>query len=39
MLRDLRGDPHWDRLRSLPRFRALMAKMAYPEPPEQVAKV
>jgi hypothetical protein len=30
MLRDLKADPHWDRLRSEPRFGALMRKMAYP---------
>jgi len=33
MLRDLKADPHWDRMRSLPRFQELMKKMAYPEPP------
>jgi hypothetical protein len=32
MLRDLKADPHWDRMRSLPRFEALMRKMAYPDP-------
>ena len=32
MLRDLKADPHWDRMRSLPRFVELMRKMAYPEP-------
>lgn len=31
MLRDLKADPHWDRMRSLPRFAALMRQMAYPE--------
>lgn len=30
MLRDLRADPHWDRMRALPRFQALAAKMAFP---------
>jgi tetratricopeptide (TPR) repeat protein len=30
MLRDLKADPHWDRMRSMPRFEALMRKMAYP---------
>jgi hypothetical protein len=29
-LRDLKADPHWDRMRSMPRFEALMRKMAYP---------
>jgi adenylate cyclase len=33
MLRDLKADAHWDRMRSLPRFEALMEKMAYPDPP------
>ncbi len=33
MLRDLKADPHWDPMRSLPRFQQLMRKMAYPEPP------
>jgi len=32
MLRDLKADAHWDRMRSLPRFEALMQKMAYPDP-------
>ena len=32
MIRDLKADPHWDRLRSEPRFEALMLKMAYPQP-------
>ena len=32
MIRDLKADPHWDRLRSEPRFEALMRKMAYPHP-------
>jgi len=32
MLRDLKADPQWDSMRSLPRFQQLMAKMAYPEP-------
>ncbi len=31
MLRDLRADPQWDRLRSEPRFEALMKRMAYPQ--------
>lgn len=31
MLRDLKADPHWDRMRSLPRFDELMRKTAYPE--------
>jgi len=30
MLRDLKVDPPWDRLRSEPRFRALMEEMKYP---------
>jgi eukaryotic-like serine/threonine-protein kinase len=30
MIRDLKVDPHWDRLRSEPRFESLMRKMAYP---------
>jgi tetratricopeptide (TPR) repeat protein len=30
MLRDLKVDPPWDRLRSEPRFRALMDEMKYP---------
>lgn len=30
MIRDLRVDPLWDRLRSEPRFELLMRKMAYP---------
>ena len=34
MLRDLKADPHWDPMRSLPRFQQLMRKMAYPEPPK-----
>jgi hypothetical protein len=33
MLRDLKADPHWDRMRALPRFKELMKKMEYPEPP------
>jgi tetratricopeptide (TPR) repeat protein len=33
MLRDLKADPHWDRMRALPRFEELMRKMAYPKPP------
>ena len=37
MLRDLKVDPHWDRMRSLPRFEALMQKMNYPEPPSRLA--
>lgn len=32
MLRDLKADPQWDPMRSLPRFEQLMRKMAYPEP-------
>jgi serine/threonine protein kinase len=32
MIRDLKADPHWDRMRSEPRFEALMRKMAYPRP-------
>ena len=32
MLRDLRADAQWDRLAGEPRFRALMAAMAYPTP-------
>ena len=32
MLRDLKADAHWDRMRPLPRFEALMRKMAYPDP-------
>jgi TolB-like protein/Flp pilus assembly protein TadD len=32
MLRDLKADPQWDRMRSMPRFEALMRKMAYPAP-------
>ncbi len=32
MLRDLKADPQWDRMRPLPRFAELMKKMAYPEP-------
>jgi hypothetical protein len=31
MLRDLKVDPPWDRMRRLPRFKVLMDKMAYPE--------
>ena len=31
MIRDLRADPHWDRMRSEPRFEALMRKMAFPQ--------
>jgi TolB-like protein/Tfp pilus assembly protein PilF len=31
MLRDLKADPHWDRMRVLPRFAALMRQMGYPE--------
>jgi TolB-like protein len=34
MIRDLKADPRWDRLRSEPRFQALMEKMNYPNPPE-----
>jgi serine/threonine-protein kinase len=34
MLRDLKADPHWDPMRSLPRFQQLMRQMAYPEPPK-----
>jgi hypothetical protein len=34
MLRDLKADPHWDPMRSLPRFQQLMRKMAYPQPPK-----
>lgn len=30
MIRDLKADPHWDRLCSEPRFELLMRKMAYP---------
>jgi TolB-like protein/Tfp pilus assembly protein PilF len=30
MLRDLRADPHWDRMRNVPRFVALMQQMAFP---------
>ena len=30
MLRDLKADPHWDRMRALPRFKALATKMAFP---------
>ena len=30
MLRDLKADPHWDRMRSEPRFEALMRRMAFP---------
>jgi hypothetical protein len=30
MLRDLKADPHWDRMRTLPRFKALATKMAFP---------
>jgi tetratricopeptide (TPR) repeat protein len=30
MLRDLKADPHWDRMRRLPRFVALMQQMAFP---------
>ena len=33
MLRDLKADAQWDRMRALPRFEALMRKMAYPIPP------
>jgi TolB-like protein len=33
MLRDLKADAQWDRMRALPRFEALMRKMAYPTPP------
>ena len=33
MLRDLKADPHWDRLRSMPRFIELMRKLDYPDPP------
>jgi TolB-like protein/class 3 adenylate cyclase len=35
MLRDLKADPHWDRLRSHPRFAALMQQMAYPRVPAE----
>jgi adenylate cyclase len=35
MLRDLKADPHWDAMRSLPRFQRLMGQMAYPEPPKR----
>ena len=38
MLRDLKADPHWDRMRSLPRFEALMQKMAYPDGPTAVSE-
>lgn len=31
MIRDLKADPHWDRLRSETRFEVLMRKMAYPQ--------
>jgi hypothetical protein len=31
MIRDLRADPHWDRIRSEPRFDALLRKMAFPQ--------
>jgi TolB-like protein len=31
MLRDLKADPHWDRMRGEPRFEALMRKMAFPK--------
>jgi TolB-like protein/Tfp pilus assembly protein PilF len=38
MLRDyLKVDPQWDKMRGLPRFQALMRKMAYPEAPSQAA--
>jgi hypothetical protein len=37
MMRDLKADPHWDRLRELPRFRALFAKMRYPRTPKASA--
>jgi TolB-like protein/tetratricopeptide (TPR) repeat protein len=30
MLRDVKADPHWDALRVEPRFRSLMARMAFP---------
>ncbi|MCI3953814.1 MAG: hypothetical protein K0R53_3314 [Burkholderiales bacterium] len=30
MLRDLKADPHWDGMRTLPRFKALAEKMAFP---------
>lgn len=30
LIRDLKADPHWDRLRSEPRFELLLRKMAYP---------
>ncbi len=33
MLRDLKADPHWDRMRALPRFQELMRQMNYPAPP------
>lgn len=33
MLRDLKADPQWDAMRALPRFKALMARMAFPEQP------
>ena len=31
MLRDLKADAQWDRMRSLPRFEALMQAMAFPD--------
>ncbi len=30
MLRDLKADPHWDRMRGEPRFQAMFRKMAFP---------
>jgi len=33
MLRDLKADAAWDRMRSLPRFDALMQRMAFPDSP------
>jgi serine/threonine-protein kinase len=31
MLRDLKADAHWHRMRSLPRFQTLMQQMAFPD--------
>ena len=39
MLRDLKADAHWDRMRSLPRFATLMQRMAYPNPPSAGSKL
>ncbi len=32
MIRDLRADSQWDRMRGLPRFQALMERLAFPYP-------